>query len=395
MVGVEDAASLILQPSQWEVDGPGEVILLVLVGRQHLDELCTVGDELLELVPSNFLRHGNLLSLLLVWTRGSRMRHQGSAEAASCMASGQGDRIGQNGPMKLSPAAAEWRTAGFLLEVQGHNVFATDQGAATEHPPVLVLHGFPGSSYDWRAVLPAVAHHTRVVAFDQLGYGLSDKPVDARYSLFDYADLAESVARQLGIDDCLLVAHDVGDTVAAELLARVNEGRSRIGVVHTVLTNGSIFIDMAQLSAGQLALLSMPDEVLSEPMPLGALTPGLRATFAPQHLPEQEVLTAMEDLIRCQDGDRLLPRLIRYIEERRRNQPRWTAGLVDHGRPLTALWGELDPIAVPAMVDRLRMLRPSTTVVTWPDVGHWPSLEVPDRVADAIVQALSRCPADG
>jgi pimeloyl-ACP methyl ester carboxylesterase len=290
--------------------------------------------------------------------------------------------------MSLSPAAAVWRQAGSLVEVDGRKLFVVDQGQAGQQPPVLVLHGFPGSSYDWQAVLPSVARHTRVVAFDHLGYGFSDKPPDARYSLFEYADLVEALARELGIDDCVLVAHDVGDTVAAELLARANEGGNRIGVVQTVLTNGSIFIDMAQLSVGQLALLSMPDEPLADPMPPGALTPGLTATFAPEHLPTPEVLTTMEELIRWQGGDRLLPRVIRYIEERRLNQPRWTAGLVDHRGPLTALWGALDPIAVVAMVDRLRTLRPSTAVVTWADVGHWPSLEVPDRLADAIIATL-------
>jgi len=290
--------------------------------------------------------------------------------------------------MDLSPTVARWRQAGVLLDVDGHRIFATDQGQTTDRPAVLILHGFPGSSYDWEAVIPAVARHTRVVAFDHLGYGLSDKPADARYSLFDYADLAERIALRVGIDDCVLVAHDVGDTVAAELLARVNEGRNRIRIAHTVLTNGSIFIDLAQLSTGQQALLSMPDEPLAEPLPAGALTPGLTATFAPEHLPAAEVLDTMEELIRWKSGDRLLPRIIRYIEERRRHQSRWTAGLVENTGPLTVLWGALDPIAVPAMVDRLRTLRPSTRVETWRDVGHWPSLEVPDRVADTIIRAL-------
>jgi pimeloyl-ACP methyl ester carboxylesterase len=52
------------------------------------------------------------------------------------------------------------------------------------------------------------------------------------------------------------------------------------------------------------------------------------------------------------------------------------------------MWGTLDPIAVPAMVDRLVELRPTVDVVRWDDVGHWPSLEVPDRVAGAILHRL-------
>lgn len=55
---------------------------------------------------------------------------------------------------------------------------------------------------------------------------------------------------------------------------------------------------------------------------------------------------------------------------------------------MTALWGEQDPIAVVGMAHHLRELRGDTEVVTWPDVGHWPSIEVPERVAEAILARL-------
>lgn len=61
---------------------------------------------------------------------------------------------------------------------------------------------------------------------------------------------------------------------------------------------------------------------------------------------------------------------------------------MDHPAPMTALWGEQDPIAVVGMAHHLRELRGDTEVVTWPDVGHWPSIEVPERVAEAILARL-------
>ena len=61
---------------------------------------------------------------------------------------------------------------------------------------------------------------------------------------------------------------------------------------------------------------------------------------------------------------------------------------MEHAGPLSLVWGALDPIAVPAMTGRLREMRPSTEVIMWEDVGHWPSVEVPERLADVIAERL-------
>jgi pimeloyl-ACP methyl ester carboxylesterase len=116
------------------------------------------------------------------------------------------------------------------------------------------------------------------------------------------------------------------------------------------------------------------------------MKPGLIQTFGIE--PSDDELDAMVELIRNNGGDQLLPRTIRYIEERRANQDRFTQGLVGFDGPMTALWGDLDPIAVVAMTDRLKELRPVTEIVRWADVGHWPSLEAPDRVAAEISSRL-------
>ncbi len=279
-----------------------------------------------------------------------------------------------------------WRDRGSLIEIDGRKIFVVDTGSGPD--TVLILHGFPGSSFDWRRVVPLLAEHARVVVYDMLGYGLSEKPLDAKHSLFEHVDLAEALAKTLDVSACTLVSHDMGDTVAAELIHRSNAGELSFAIERSILTNGSIFMHLVQLSAGQMALLSMPDEILPESLPLDAFRPGLAVTFSNEHAPSNEELDAMLELIDLNDGSRLLPRQIRYVEERRANQPRWTSALVDYPGPMTALWGEQDPIAVVAMPHHLNEIRPATEVVTWPDVGHWPSIEVPDRLAAAIAERL-------
>lgn len=284
-------------------------------------------------------------------------------------------------------AVRQWRDRGRTVEIDGRSLFVIEEGGP-DAPAVLILHGFPGSSFDWHLVLDDLSGHLRVAAFDFLGYGLSEKPPEDRFSLVEQADRAERVAGLAGIERCALVSHDMGDSVASELLRRDVDGKLSFRVERVVLTNGSIFIDMAQLSPGQEALLSMPDEPLAGPFPVEAFRPGLEATFSSDHPPGREQIDSMIWLLRRGGGDRLLPRLIRYIEERRRNQDRWTEGLVRFPGPMTALWGEQDPIAVVGMAHRLKELRPQTEVVTWPDLGHWPMLEGPDRLAQAILERV-------
>jgi pimeloyl-ACP methyl ester carboxylesterase len=288
--------------------------------------------------------------------------------------------------MELPELVTAWREQGDVEPVAGHEIFVVDRGPA-EAPAIVLLHGFPGSSFDWRHVVAALSARWRVLAFDFLGFGLSAKPFDNGYSLFDQADITTELLLAHGIDRATLVAHDMGDTVAAELLMRSNEDRPGVVWAGCVLTNGSIFIDMAQLTAGQQGLLAMPDEPLAESLGFDGLRYGLQASFPPDR-PDPDELDAMVRLTMHGDGDRLLPRVIRYIEQRRRHQPRFTAGLADFPGPMVAAWGDLDPIAVPAMPDRLGGLRDEAgldiEVVHWPDIGHWPSVEAPDLVAGLI-----------
>jgi pimeloyl-ACP methyl ester carboxylesterase len=281
---------------------------------------------------------------------------------------------------------AQWRQRGEIVDVGGVDIFVVAHGLPATRAAVF-LHGFPGSAHDWHGVLPVVAEHVPVLAPDLLGYGLSSKP-DAAYSLFAQADLVTDLVVGNGIERAVIVAHDMGDTVAAELLARSTAGELPFAIERTILSNGSIFIDMAHLSAGQQFLLALPDERLASPLDLEGMRGGIEETLSPDRPPATEDVDALLYLIAHNGGDQLLPRIIRYIEERRANQDRWTAALVEHAAPLAALWGEQDPIAVLAMTDRLRDLRPSTEVVTWPDLSHWPSLEDPARVANEIVARL-------
>jgi len=252
-----------------------------------------------------------------------------------------------------------------------------------------VLHGFPSSSFDYRHVLDDLRRTRRVLLLDLLGYGLSDKP-DQRYTLAEQADIVVAFTDAVGVGEVALLTHDMGDTVGGELLARQREGTWRVEVTRRVLTNGSIYIEMAHLSAGQELLLALPDEVMAPEQALDAamVQAGLAATFSPSTTVDDDELLAQWELIARADGHRLLPRLIRYIEERRRDQGRYTGALETHPSPLGIVWGVDDPIAVVEMAERLHRARPDASLELLEGVGHYPMVEAPDRFVAAVGCAL-------
>jgi pimeloyl-ACP methyl ester carboxylesterase len=291
------------------------------------------------------------------------------------------------------PSIAEWRAAGQVVPVETRvgrsSVFVADRPAAepdTGEPPLLVLHGFPTCSFDYAACLPALAARRRVVLPDHLGHGLSAKP-DVRYGVRMLADAAEAAVVALGIDEVDLLTHDVGDSVGGELLARSLDGELGFSVRRRVVTNGSIYMDLVQLSEGQKFLLSLPDEpvdLITEELWTG----GLRATFAPGSDVSDEELALQWACFSSGDGQRMMPRTIRYIEDRQAEERRYTEPIEVHPSPFGVVWGRQDPIAVHAMAERLAAVRPGTPLVTLDHVGHYPMVEDPDSFSAAVLRLL-------
>ena len=309
-----------------------------------------------------------------------------------------------------------------MLDTPIGRVFVVDLVAPAEADPglepVVVLHGFPTSSFDWRLVLGELGiGRRRVVLFDFLGFGLSDKP-DRRYGIDLHADTAVAVLAELGIDRCAFVTHDMGDTVGGELLARTlprgavpddpawsspagtvaTSGTGRpapldLEVTRRVISNGSIYLDLASLTEGQQRLWALDDARLPDELgPLiggDGLGRGLAQVFHPDHQPDDRERAALVALIEAADGHLLMPRLIRYLDDRRRAEARYTGAIEVHPSPLTIVWAQQDPVAVAAMGDQLLARRSDAAIVRLDGLGHYPMIEDPVRFGSAITAGLA------
>jgi pimeloyl-ACP methyl ester carboxylesterase len=289
--------------------------------------------------------------------------------------------------MPLSPEAERWRARGRTLRVRELDVFVTSEHDDAPGVPLVVLHGFPSSSFDFHRCWDALADGRRVVALDLPGFGFSSKPADYGYSLFEQADVVELVLRALAVERADLLAHDMGTSIATELLARREAGLLGFAIDRLVLMNGSVHVDLAHLTPSQ-KLLRLPaiGPLIARLSSRAAFRAQLRRILARPVAPAE--LDDMFELLRLRDGHLRLPAIIRYLEERARFARRWIGALERLDRPTLVLWGARDPVAVLAIAQQLARETPGATLVTMDELGHYPQLEHPSRVATEVCRFL-------
>lgn len=275
---------------------------------------------------------------------------------------------------------ADWERAGRYEIVGGEKVFVREAG---DGEPLLVLHGYPTASYDFARLVPLLSERFTLLLFDFPGYGLSEK-ANRGYTLVAQADVAEELARRRGWTSLSLLAHDMGSSVALELL-----GRASLTVTQLTLLNGSIWLEHYRpLITQRLLLHSLTGPLISGLGLIGyrAFARQFGSVFATQ--PPVGEIEAFWQLVVTNGGRRIQHRLIQYIRERRARERGWMEALARHPAPLSIIWGLLDPVARPAIADEVMRRRADARYVPLGDVGHYPQWEAPDQVAAAMLGAV-------
>ncbi len=285
----------------------------------------------------------------------------------------------------LTARVEAWGRRGHPEEFRGRRIHCFHQGG--DGPLLLLLHGFPTCSYDWRELIGLEAGRP-ALAFDFLGFGLSDKPRDHDYSLAWQADLAEELVARHGGGEVFVVAHDMGTSVATELLARDLDGELGMDVVGALLFNGSMIMERASLTPGQKILRSPAGPVLARLSTGWFFRQQLGSVFSPAHPMSAEEGEDQWAAMRFKGGNRIGDKLIRYTFERVRHAGRWHGAIRDWPGPLTFAWGLGDPVATTHVLDGLRDLRPAAPVLDLPGLGHYPQIEDPAATRAALATAL-------
>jgi pimeloyl-ACP methyl ester carboxylesterase len=277
----------------------------------------------------------------------------------------------------------KWFAGGQRVAVgNGLQLFCRVDG---DGPWVTLLHGFPTCSWDWAPITDALAGEHRLLLPDLLGFGASDKPPGHRYSLVEQADLVEALWRHYEVQETGLVAHDIGASVAQELLARQAEGRLKVRLAQVVFLNAALFHGVSKprpvqklLANGLLGPLLV--KVVSERL----FSRNLAAVFSAAHpLSPDQAHAYWLAYKRASPGPHM-HKLLRYIPERQQHHARWEQALERTIVPVSFVWGMQDPVSGAAVAEVIRNRLPKAELLALDDAGHYPQLEVPEQVGAAL-----------
>ncbi|MCB1609021.1 MAG: alpha/beta hydrolase [Xanthomonadales bacterium] len=288
------------------------------------------------------------------------------------------------------PALQAWMDSGQLRTLLGQRIFTIDTGAA-DRETILLIHGFPTSSWDWQPLWADLGKQYRLVALDMLGFGLSDKPNRRQYTIHRQADLVEALVEALGLQQFHVLAHDYGDTVAQELLARQNEGNGAGEWLSACFLNGGLFPETHRALLTQKLLLSPLGWLVNRLAGRGTFNRSFSKVFGARSKPSAAELDQFWALINVNQGKHVFHNLITYMDDRLQHRERWVAALLEARMPLALINGSADPVSGAHMVARYRELGCRLDYLAeLPGIGHYPQVEAADQVAQHYLSFLAR-----
>lgn len=273
---------------------------------------------------------------------------------------------------------SEWRAGGEFFDYKSFPIFY--RRTANRRETLLLLHGFPTSSYDYHKIWNALRERFSVISFDMMGYGFSAKPANFDYTTFNQVDVLESLIEHLKIKKLHVLAHDYGNTITLELLARARENRLNFSIETVCFLNGALFPETNRPVLAQKLLLSPLGFLFGRLISDSIFKRNLASIFGKNTQPTREELNDFLQIFKHNDGRRIAHKLVRYMTERRTNRTRWLDSLQNMTQPFRFIDGSDDKVSGAHLIRRFRELVPcQTDIIELEGVGHFPHFEVPEK----------------
>ena len=273
----------------------------------------------------------------------------------------------------------EWREKGEFFDCRGFPIFYRFEKTADE--VLLCLHGFPTSSRDYHKIWDALAAKYSVLSFDMIGYGFSAKPSNFNYTTFNQVDVLQSLLEHLKIEKIHILAHDYGNTITQELLARSEEKRLKFSIETICFLNGALFPETHRPILAQKILISPIGFLFGRLISDRRFKKSLASIFGEKTQPTAEELDEFLQIFKFGGGRRIAHKLIRYMSERQANRERWVGALEKMRQPFRLINGSADPVSGKHLVKRFREVVPrQTNIIELESIGHFPHFEAPAAV---------------
>jgi pimeloyl-ACP methyl ester carboxylesterase len=273
-------------------------------------------------------------------------------------------------------------TALDTVKVDGRTLAFREAG---EGPAVLLLHGWPTSSFLWRNVMPAIARERRVLALDLPGFGASDKPTDVTYDYGFYTGAVGGFLDALEIDDVALGLHDLGGPVGVRF-ALDNPDRVRA----VALTNTLLYPEDMTVMLTQFVEALQTPGVRERFTGADGIEAALRLGTNSDASVTDETIAGMVEPF-ASDEDRLA--LAKAGAELEDAVTAAIPGELPGLRvPVRVVYGKQDRIleSIGDTVERLRRDLPQAEVTALDGPGHFLQEDDPERVGELLAEFFAR-----
>jgi pimeloyl-ACP methyl ester carboxylesterase len=261
-----------------------------------------------------------------------------------------------------------------FVTVNGQAIHYLQQGSGR---PIVLVHGFAGSTYTWRKLIPLLADRYTVYALDLLGFGFSDKPVDGNYDLDSQGKLVINFMDALHIPHANLVGHSMGGVVV---------GYAALDAPAKV--NSLILVSPGFYGKGAPAFLKYLFFPLDRIMARQFYTKKVRAQSLARSFYNKSLLS--DELINAYLLPTKTPGAIEALERMMTTVTTQTyEGVAEHiTQPTLIIWGAMDQANQPADGERLKGEIKKSSLVSIPSCGHYVQEEKPEELAEAIKDFL-------
>jgi pimeloyl-ACP methyl ester carboxylesterase len=245
---------------------------------------------------------------------------------------------------------------------------------------VVFVHGNPGSSRDWEALVDAVGEFGRAVAIDMPGFGQADKPRDFEYNVGGYAAFLQGALDQLGITRVHLVVHDFGGPFGLVWGLQHPDAWASVALINIGILPGYTWHTMAR--RWRTPLLG---ELLQAYIPRAAWRKSMQSAN-PKGLPPEFVDQMYDNYDR--GTRRAVLKLYRATPDPGDAAEEVGKAIKVLNKPALVIWGMKDPFLPGKYADQQAEFFDVKNTVKLPESGHWPFQDDPEAVKAAVLPFL-------
>jgi haloalkane dehalogenase len=263
------------------------------------------------------------------------------------------------------------------LEVDGGRMHYLDEGSG---PAVVMVHGTPTWSFLYRDLITALSSSYRVIAPDNLGFGLSDKPARWGYTPADHAKNLSVLVDHLDLDDFVLVVHDFGGPIGLSLAIEQPQRVRGLVLFNTWMWSlaGTRAEKMSHIMATGFGRFLYTRLNLSPRALIPAAFGDRKALTRDVHRHYIRPFGAPAERIGAWTLARELGASGPWYEDL------WQRREAITDKPALLLWGMKDPAFGPEALDRWRGEMLGARIVELPEAGHFVQEEAPERAAAEV-----------